>query len=420
MKTIYLLLIFILPVTIWAQVELNLEDCLQAAVKNHPRAGDRDLLDNISANNQLNSSAMWKPALDLNGQMSYQSDVIDLAIDLPIPDVSFPSAPKDQYKLYVEFRQTIYDGGKIKQQKEMEKISGETSVLKLDSEIDRVKSEVIELYFSIMSMQEGLKIHSLLLETLQEKKGIINSGIKNGLLMKSDLSLLEIEILTIEQEISKLNFQNKALLSVLSTKCNMEIAESDLFSPSQYSFSRNEIDRKEFQVFDNQKQFLDATVLIKDKSRLPVLFAFGQLGYGNPALNMLSDEFDSYYYMGVGLKWNIWDWNITKREKQNLVYQSGLIDNQWLEFKNVISEALTRQESIIESREENIENLKLLLQKRQELVEIYESQMREGTIKAIDYLKVVNQEKIARINLSNEEIALQKSLANYHNISGNL
>lgn len=420
MKILFILLIIFSPLTNWAQQQINLDDCLDAAVSNHPRAGDKELLEGISANNLLNSSSLWKPSLDLNGQFSYQSDVIELDIDLPIPDVTFPSAPKDQYKLYFDIRQTIYDGGKIKQQQEMEKISSETSVLKLNAEIDQVKSEVIELYFSILSIQEGLKIHSLLLEMLEEKKSLVESGIKNGLLMKSDLSLLEIELLTIQQEISKLNFQYKALLSVLGSKCDLTLSDQDVFSVSQYSNTQNEVDRKEFMVFDSQKQFLDATAIIKDKDRLPVLFAFGQLGYGNPALNMLKDEFDTYYYMGLGLKWNIWDWNTSKRDKQNLVYQSKMIDNQRLEFEAVISEALTQQQSIIESIESNIKNLELLLQKRTELVKIYESQMREGTIKTIDYLNVVNQEKIARINLSNEEISLQKSLANYEYISGNL
>ena len=36
------------------------------------------------------------------------------------------------------------------------------------------------------------------------------------------------------------------------------------------------------------------------KRRMPVLYAFGQTGYGKPGYNMLSDEWDFYYLVGAG------------------------------------------------------------------------------------------------------------------------
>ncbi|MCK4920001.1 MAG: TolC family protein [Bacteroidales bacterium] len=417
MKYLIVFIILVFPLNIIAQEDLNLEKCLQAAVENHPRAGDKELMESISGNNILNVNSKWKPEVNLNGQFTYQSDVIDIG-DMAI--VGFPLAPQDQYKLYFDLKQTFYDGGRIKQQKVIEEISMKSGLKQLESEIETVKADVIEMYYNILQLQEGIDIQSLMMTLLEEKEAIIFTGIENGVMMESDLSLLEIEILQIEQEKRSSELQKNAIIYVLSGKCNLEMNENTVFTQSNLAFKVSELNRRELEFFQSQKELLDATMVIKEKNRLPVLYGFGQLGYGNPGLNMLSDEFDTYYYVGAGLKWNLWDWKDTRREKENLVYQNNLIDNKKLEFEQNVRDALINQQSVIQSHEENITSLKILLEKRMGIVKTYESQLREGTIKTIDYLSVVNEEKIARIKLLNENISLQKAIAKYNYLNGEL
>ena len=149
MKYLIVFIILVFPLNIIAQEDLNLEKCLQAAVENHPRAGDKELMESISGNNILNVNSKWKPEVNLNGQFTYQSDVIDIG-DMAI--VGFPLAPQDQYKLYFDLKQTFYDGGRIKQQKVIEEISMKSGLKQLESEIETVKADVIEMYYNILQL----------------------------------------------------------------------------------------------------------------------------------------------------------------------------------------------------------------------------------------------------------------------------
>lgn len=418
----YTLIFFILlfPALSFSQETISLEQCLSAAIENHPRTTDKQLLESISANSLMNINSQWKPSVNLNGQVSYQSDVIDIGSSISIPGIEFPSPQQDQYKFYLDLQQTLYDGGRIKQQKIIQEISAKSDVKKLEADIENVKSSIVDIYYSIIQLQEGVNIQSLMMNLLRDKLAIINTGIRNGVMMESDLSLIEIEILEMEQEITMANLRKEALMSVLAEKCKMDIDENAAFIPSELVLKETEINRKEIEYMQNQKELLSATISIKEKNRLPVLYGFGQLGYGNPGLNMLNDQFDTYYYVGAGLKWNLWDWKDTRRDKENLSYRSNLIDNQKLEFEQNIENALINQRAIITTHKEGIESLENLLDKRMGIVKTYESQLREGIIKPIDYLMVVNQEKITRIKLLNENVSLQKAIATYNFINGEL
>lgn len=416
MKLLVATLWLFLPIMAWSQQEVSLDDCLETAMRNHPRVEDRRYLENISENNLANLNSNWKPELNINGQVTYQSDAIQ--IDAEIPGIEFPSSPKDQYKLYLDVRQTLFDGGRVKQSKKIEDISNRSEIKSLEAEIDKRKGEIIDIYFNVLLLQENLKIQDIMLDQLKENKSVVSSAFSNGIVLETDLRLIEIEILNSTQEMAKLNYQKKALMEVLSNKCGMEITQDTNLLFGELSLSESELGRKELEALEMKKQVLEASSSLKDKTRLPVLFAFGQLGYGNPGLNMLRDEFDTYYYLGAGVKWNLWDWNDTKRDKDNLLCQSHLIDNRIKEFEENINNALITQLSIIRSHQDQLENLSNILDKRSEIVKIYSLQLEEGTIKTLDYLTVINQERIAKIKLVNESIAMQKAIANYNYLKG--
>ncbi len=420
MKTLIFIHLLLLPVFLYGQETISIEECLSAAIQNHPRSGDLEMIEFMAENKMKSTDAEWKPRLDLKGQFSYQSEAIEIDIDLPIPDVSFPSAPKDQYKLYLDIQQTLYDGGRIKQKKQMEEINKLSSLKELESHLEIVKSEVIDLYFNILQLQEHIKIQNLMLEILVENKKIIQSGIKNGVMMESDLNLLEIEILNLEQNKRSVELKKANLEEILSQKCGFTLDENRVYSYSELDISGTAISRKELELFTIKKDLLAASANILDKNRMPLVFAFGQFGYGNPGLNMLKDEFSGYYYVGAGLKWNIWDWRNSGREKQNLHYQSVLIDNQQKEFEDQINQALLNYLSEIRIHEEAIKNLRVILGKREEIEKIYESRLEEGIVKTNDYLEMVNQVKITRLQLLSEEIAWQKSIATYNYFKGEI
>ncbi len=66
-----------------------------------------------------------------------------------------------------------------------------------------------------------------------------------------------------------------------------------------------------------------------ESKRMPKAFGFATLGYGNPpGSNFFKNEFAPYYIVGASIKWNIFDWNKAKNEKQIISFQENILENR--------------------------------------------------------------------------------------------
>ncbi len=410
-----------LPALAGAQDTISLEQCLNAARDNHPRQADYQLLENVSENKLENYGSHWYPELNLNGSATYQSDVIRLNIDSPIPGLEFPVPPKDQYKVTVDVSQTIYDAGVTKKQKEVEMADVQATVKQLKSDIEKEKDGVKNLYYSILILQENRKITTLSMNQLDTSMRVVRSGVDHGVLLSSDLDLMRVEAMKLEQNMSELENRRQALIKILSVKTGLKISGKDSLILTVFSTpGTTELQRTELEVFDLKKEVIGKSADLLNSKRLPVLFAFGQFGYGKPGLNLLNDKFDNFYFVGAGLKWNIWDWNQVKRDKENLQMQSAMISHQKEYFEMNLGDALIQQMAEINTHHENIGKFEEILSLRENITATYHTQLSNGTIKTSDFLEVLNAEKIARIRLATEKILLQKAIAEYKYTEGTL
>ena len=127
---------------------------------------------------------------------------------------------------------------------------------------------------------------------------------------------------------------------------------------------------------------------------MPKAAGFATLGYGNPpGSNFFRDEFAPYYILGASIKWNIFDWNKAKNEKQVISLQQNIIDNR----KSELTDNLKR---LLDAKSAEISNLKSLLESDAELIALRkritaaaESQYENGTITATDYMNEMTAER---------------------------
>lgn len=419
MKSLPLIILLFLSGSLPGQQLISLEMCIDSAIANHPRSGDSEILRNINLNKSDNISSNWYPELSLNGQITYQSDVVELKIDSPFPGFEFPVVPKDQYKAFIDVNQTIYDAGMTKKLREKEALNLEASLIETENDIEEIKSVVVNLYFRILMLQESINILEITSDHIEENIEIAKAGVENGIALSSDVELMQVELLEQAQQIQNLDRQRQATVAMLVSVCRIDIRKQDYFRNSNQVIRDSVLNRKELDLLKQNRKILEMSSEIAESSRLPVAFAFGQVGYGNPGLNMFNDNFDSYYLVGVGLKWNIWDWNHAKREKTNILYSSDLLLNKENELKESIYRAKENQKAEIVNHRANIENYSDILAIREKITKTYQEKYREGLIRAVDLLNVTNQEEIIRIKLNNEKILLQKSIADLNLITGN-
>jgi len=404
-----------------AQETVSLSWCLEKTGQNHRRSGNPEILESISQNKLRNIRAGNLPQAEVNGKASYQSDAIALDMDIPIPGIVFPESPKDQYKISLDITQSIYDGGYSKNKQNVELVSKDLDNSQLEMDIRSTKMQVKDLYFNILLIQKNQEIIDVSLAQLYENRSVVEAGIKNGVLLSTDLDLLDVEIIKLEQQKAELENSRTTGIQMLSHMSGEFIGPATVLETTSFPIPENDsVQRMEQLLFTLQSQQLDKSkTLIKSRS-LPKVYAFGQFGYGNPALNMLKDEFDTYYVVGAGVKWTIWDWNTNKREREVLGLQQNIVESRKLQFESDIATALMSQKSVIENHRENLKAYESILTLRSRITSTAKAQLEQGVIKTLDYITVFNQETIARIQYENEKTLLQQSIARYLEINGEL
>ena len=130
---------------------------------------------------------------------------------------------------------------------------------------------------------------------------------------------------------------------------------------------------------------------------MPKLFAFAKGAYGNPGLNMFSDEWGPYYIAGINLQWRIYDWNTTKRNKQIATIQQKSVDIKRDVFNKQINTELIKQQSEINKLTQLLDTDEKIVKIRKNITRKSESRLKNGTITSVDYAEVVNKENNAII-----------------------
>jgi outer membrane protein TolC len=415
---------YIIVLLLFSQVgytqNLTLKDCYQKAIESNPVSKDKVLLEQITALKVKNLKTNYLPKLDFTGQATYQSDVVKIDLDLPYPGIEIPSPTKDQYKVTLDVSQIIYDGGATKNQKNLEEKILEADRQQVEVTLYQLKETVNQVYFTVLLLQEQEKVLKLLLDEIDERIKVAESGVENGVLKESDLLSLQAEEFKIKQQLTELNYNRKSGISVLSELINLETEEiTGLEIPLLDIKYDQKNQRPEIELYQNQKERLVASGLLLKSKRMPKLLAFGQFGYGRPGLNMLNDEFDTYYIVGAKLTWNIFDWNTNQREREILKAQADRVINQEEAFIQISDVEKAKQFAEVEKYEDLLESDKNIIELREAVVISSASQLDNGTITATDYLSILNAEKQARINQSIHEIRLLHSKANYLVKNGN-
>ena len=421
--TIIIILATLSGVIADAQKILTLKECYDMAMATNAIAGEKQAYSNISKIKDEILAKGWLPSLDANASVAYNSDVVDFAAaTATVPGMAslFHPMPQDQYKLTLDISQVIYDGGAIRSAREMEKADLLLNEKQTETDLYKLKGQINTCYFNIMLLNRQKDLLDNYLDLLNKRITSIQSAVNNGVLMKPDIDVMTSEKLKLEQQITENRLRRDALLKILSDMTGSEINDSTrLILPAQPAELTDELLRPELQMYDLRKEQLSAGLKMVQSKRMPKAFGFATLGYGNPpGMDFFTDAFDTYYILGAGIKWNIFDWNKAKNEKQVISLQQGIIENR----KNDMSDALRRQ---LEAKRSEISSLRELVETDSELIGLRkritvaaESQYENGTITATDYLNELNSEKTAAINSEIHSINLVLAQIEYLNISG--
>jgi outer membrane protein TolC len=421
MKPILLFVVSLLAAPVVGQDTLTLTACLDGVMQHAPRRSDRDLIDEQGRLTVENVKAGWYPELTLNGKVSYQSDVVSIAIDQPGFTFTLPEMPHEQYGLNLDIRQPIYDGGFSRQKRVYEQAATAAAMHQVDVDLYALREHSARLYFSILLMQENRNNLEIALENLYSREKALAAAVTHGVAEESDLQVIRVEILKTLQSLSETDAGRTGLLEMLSVYLGRELADGVLLSRPYLEMEVSEtLERPEMEWFELQSDLIDAGKELTAVQRMPKLFAFGQAGIGKPGYNLLNDKIDSYYMLGAGVQWQIWDWNSVKREKQIMEKKKQVIHHSRETFVMNARAGMEQQLRQMEYLKKTVSLDDRILEMRIGITANAASKLENGVITATEYLQILNEENRIRISRSTHQLQLLHAMANYQILNGTL
>ena len=225
MKKLFLALTM-LPMLVQGQ---TLEECQQAAEKNYPLIQQYGLIEKTTQLTVTNIQKGWLPQVSASAQATYQSDVTawpdEMKTMMSGMGIDMKGLTKDQYRVGIDVQQTIYDGGVIGSQKRIAREQGKVQAAQNEVNINNVRKRVNEMYFSLLLIDEQIKLNTDLQTLLAGNERKLESMTKRGTAAESDLQNVKAERLNAIQKATELASQKQMLQRLLSTFCGMEVTE---------------------------------------------------------------------------------------------------------------------------------------------------------------------------------------------------
>jgi len=397
---------------------LTLDFCQQKARNNYPLIHQSELLQSAADLKIRNLTANWYPQLGISGQSTYQSDVTTLPFK--IPTITIPEMDQDAYKVTLDISNTLYDGGMIRRQKILENASLRVDKQNVEVELYKLRERIDQVYFNTLLLQENEKLLGVMQTEIAARLKVVQSGVRNGVTMQSNADVLSAELIKLEQQVLEITLGKQAAFEMLAEYLGLSIAASTVLTVPVLSIAPEVLPflRPELKLMDLQRQKLDASRSLLSAKLKPRVAIFGQLGYGRPGLNMLSNDFDNFYMLGVRLNWTPWNWHQTRNDRQWIDLQKSIVQTQKETLEQNIRILLKKDVAEIHKYETLILKDDEIIALRARITHTFSAQLENGIVTATDYLAELDAETQARLNKQLHIIQLAKAKANYQFDSG--
>ena len=396
----------------------TLEECQLAAEKNYPMIKQYDLISQTTQLTVQNIQKGWLPQIAVAAQATYQSDVASWPESMKATfqqfGINMKGLSKDQYKIGINLQQTIYDGGTINSMRSIARQEEKVQKAQVETNLYQVRKRVNEMYFSLLLLNEQIKLNDDVKALLLSSEKKLASMLKGGTIATSDFENIRAERLSVEQQNESLKSQQQMLQHLLSTFCGIKVSNVQKPAPFETTISMNK--RPEMQLFDNQLKLSSIKEKALNTQVRPKLGIFAQGFYGYPGFNMFEDMMNRKWSLngmvGIKLSWNIGALYSLKNDKAKLRLQREMTENarEIFLFNNQLEEI---------QQNENIKRYHTMKQTDDEIIMLRtnirkaaESKLAHGIIDINNLLREINNENAAKIQQTIHDIEMLKEMYN--------
>ena len=339
----FILLLF--SISIYPQNNtLTIEQCLSVGLENSReiKISESKLISSDAKISEYGSGML--PKLTTGASYYYLSEA-PIKFDIPIlPAAGTGSESVNALLANVTIEQPLFTGFRLSSLKSSAELNYKAEEFE---NIKTVSDKALEIHMSFWNLYKAQKLAQLTeasFKSVREHIRDTENFVKNGMAIESDL--LKLKVHEANTELKLIDAKN--MLEIARVALNKSIG-LDINQDTKVNFGKNNLgnvytpfdtlltaalnSRNELLSLQYRKEAGNEYVSVAKADWWPQMFAFGGLYYLNldAAIPMISSQNNSFWNVGVSLKWDIWDGGkrtakVTQAEQG--VFQTELIIEQ--------------------------------------------------------------------------------------------
>lgn len=399
---------------------VTIEDCVSMAEANYPVVSKYALLEATRDIDLGDINRSWLPRIDVYGQLTGQNVVPTfpetLTGVLNQMGQSVRGLGKIQYKIGADVTQPIWDGGASSARRDAARAGEAVSRGALDAELYAVRQRVESIYFAILLTDEQTAQSEVTYNLLLKNVETLQSMVRNGVAMQSDVDMVEAQALVVKQNITRARSAAAEYRKALELFTGRSLEGVDLVCPAAEMPATDTCARPELQLFERRMSANRALDRLYDAALMPKVGFFAQAYYGYPGYNyfnsMMTRELSFNIMAGVKVTWNIDSFytNGNNRRRTELSNLEVEADRDIFLFNNNIQSA-SQSQAIAGLRELMADDARIITL-RANVRRAAESQLANGVIDTTALLGKITDEYLAQLTARLHEIQLIQEIYN--------
>lgn len=376
-----------------AKDSLSLNGIISEVVQNHPMVKKAMVDINVSdAKIGLAKSANL-PTIDFTSSYTRMGPISQISL----PDLgSFSLMPHDNYSGNFNLNQTISDFGKTEKSILLEQQGKELSNQSLEQVKQKLAQLAIGNYYTLVYLQEAIKIKVEQLTTLNEHLRYIKKKQETGSATEYEILTTQVRISTIENQMTDLKtailIQVSQLNSLLGQpeSTSQQVKQAlNLVGPSGQNDSliafamKNRIEMK---MALEKGKLAQLRFNLTNSQNNPVIAAFASGGVKNGYIPYLNDP-KVNFIAGIGLKIPVFD---GKRKSYNLVQaQSAIqVNTQETEIaRRAIVDEVVEAEANLDAAQKKVDQFQLQLRQALQAYSLAKVRFESGVITNLELIE---------------------------------
>lgn len=392
-RVLWSLALLVLP--LMAQQELTLSEAWQIALRNNLTLQQQQkVIEQAEKEWQIQKTQLL-PTLSASGNYNYVSELARLQLPFPVPGVKeIEAGVRNQYDLSLVLQQPIFTGFRT------------TNLIKSARQQYRAQQLQEAVIRNRLLFQIGLLFYSIQLNLLQQqvlRESIARTDnhlqqVRNFYLTGQAPAFDTLQVFNRKLQQQNQLEQVKNTLTILTTRFHhllnteqpVEAAPLSIeavipsLAPLEEYLTRALQHRPELQQFQAVQEGQRFRRNALRSAYFPQVVASASYHYARPGVDFFRGEWMDYYTVGVGLKWNLWNWKRDQRKVEQVQVEMQRLDLKNRQLTQDIRQQVIEAYQYLKNTARQIQLQRRLTAQERERYRIVQEQYAQGQASNLD------------------------------------